>query len=122
MSSVYIRSRFLLNTCTFARLIQIINSILNKYNLIYPTLADEIVEPHPDMNIEVAAFTVTQKLYNSCNISFENRQLLYMHEDWMGTHAQMSFNLFTICVGMHKVYKKPDKISAHACSKEWFDY
>ena len=25
----------------------------------FPSLADEIVEPHPDMNIKVAAFTVS---------------------------------------------------------------
>ena len=27
----------------------------------FPSLEDEIVEPHPDMNIKVAAFTVSEK-------------------------------------------------------------
>ena len=27
----------------------------------FPSLADEIAEPHPDMNIKVAAFTVMEK-------------------------------------------------------------
>ena len=31
----------------------------------FPFLADEIVEPHPDMNIKVAAFTVSEKSSNS---------------------------------------------------------
>ena len=35
----------------------------NKIETDFPSLADEIAEPRPDMNIKVAAFTVTQKLY-----------------------------------------------------------
>ena len=35
--------------------------IINKY---FPSLADEIAEPHPDMNIKVAAFTVSEKSSN----------------------------------------------------------
>ena len=31
----------------------------------FPSLADEIAEPHPDMNIKVAAFTVSEKLSNT---------------------------------------------------------
>ena len=30
----------------------------------YPCLADEIAEPRPDMNIKVAAFTVSEKSIN----------------------------------------------------------
>ena len=30
----------------------------------FPSLADEIAEPHPDMNIKVAAFTVSEKSSN----------------------------------------------------------
>ena len=30
----------------------------------FPFLADEIAEPHPDMNIKVAAFTVSEKSIN----------------------------------------------------------
>ena len=35
-----------------------------------PYSADEIAEPRQDMNIKVAAFTVTQKLYKISNICF----------------------------------------------------
>ena len=31
----------------------------------FPSLADEIAEPHPDMNIKVAAFTVSEKSINT---------------------------------------------------------
>ena len=33
--------------------------IINKPD--FPSLADEIAEPHPDMNIKFAAFTVSEK-------------------------------------------------------------
>ena len=33
----------------------------------FPSLADEIAEPHPDMNINVAAFTVSEKSCNTKN-------------------------------------------------------
>ena len=32
----------------------------------FPSLADEIAKPLPDMNIEVAAFTVSKKSINIC--------------------------------------------------------
>ena len=36
----------------------------------FPSLVDEIAEPHPDMNIKVAAFTVSEKASNTqCNKS-----------------------------------------------------
>ena len=45
-------------------------SLLNLYQIInkpdFPSLADEIAEPHPDMNIKVAAFTVSKKSSNIC--------------------------------------------------------
>ena len=31
----------------------------------FPSLADEIAEPRPDMNIKVAAFTVSEKFINT---------------------------------------------------------
>ena len=34
-------------------------------NTDFPSLADEIAEPHPDMNIKVAAFTVSEKSSNT---------------------------------------------------------
>ena len=34
-----------------------------------PSLADGIAEPHPDMNIKVAAFTVSEKSSNTCTSS-----------------------------------------------------
>ena len=35
----------------------------------FPSLADEIAEPHPDMNIKVAAFTVSEKSSNFTSAS-----------------------------------------------------
>ena len=44
-------------------------SLLTLYQIInktdFPSLADEIAEPHPDMNIKVAAFTVSEKSSNT---------------------------------------------------------
>ena len=34
----------------------------------FPSLADEIAEPHPDMNIKVAAFTVGEKSSNTIEL------------------------------------------------------
>ena len=46
-------------------------SLLTLYQIInktdFPSLAYKIAEPHPDMNIKVAAFTVSEK---STNTSF----------------------------------------------------
>ena len=36
--------------------------IINKHD--FSSLADEIAEPHPDMNIKVDAFTVSEKSSN----------------------------------------------------------
>ena len=40
-------------------------SLFTLYQIInrsdFPSLADEIAEPHPDMSIKVAAFTVSEK-------------------------------------------------------------
>ena len=44
-------------------------SVLTLYQIInkphIPSLADEVAEPRPDMNIKVAAFTVSEKSINS---------------------------------------------------------
>ena len=44
-------------------------SLLSLYQIIkktdFPSLADEIAQPHPDMNIKVAAFTVREKSSNT---------------------------------------------------------
>ena len=32
----------------------------------FPSLGDEIAEPRPDMNIKIAAFTVSEKSINIC--------------------------------------------------------
>ena len=45
----------------FARPKQLINSSPNYI----PFLADEVAEPHPYMNIKVAAFTVSKKSINT---------------------------------------------------------
>ena len=47
-------------------------SLLTLYQIInkpdFPSLADEIAEPHPDMNIKVTAFTVSEKSSNTMHI------------------------------------------------------
>ena len=53
----------LLCTKSFLTLYQIINETD------FPYLADEIAEPRPDMNIKVAAFTVSEKSSNMCNLT-----------------------------------------------------
>ena len=44
-------------------------SLLTLYQIInkpdFPSIADEIAEPHPDINIGVAAFTVSGKSSNT---------------------------------------------------------
>ena len=44
-------------------------SLLTLYQIIikpdFPFLVDEIAEPHPDINIKVAAFTVSEKSSNT---------------------------------------------------------
>ena len=45
-------------------------SLLTLYQIIkknpdFPSLADEIAEPRPDMNIKVAAFTVSEQSINT---------------------------------------------------------
>ena len=44
-------------------------SLLTFYQIInkpdFPSLADEIAEPRPDMNIKVAAFTLSEKSINN---------------------------------------------------------
>ena len=44
----------------------------------FPSLADEIAEPHPYMNIKVAAFTVSEKSSNTwLEGRFENRPRMH---------------------------------------------
>ena len=38
----------------------------------FPSLADEIAEPRPNMNIKVAAFTVSEK-YNNITYNFKHQ-------------------------------------------------
>ena len=49
--------------------------IINKPD--FPSLADEIAEPRPDMNIKVAAFTVSEKSSNTLQVYYR-RILLKM--------------------------------------------
>ena len=51
--------------------------------MIFPSLADEIAEPDPDMNIKVAAFTVSEK---SSNTRFTWRCVwgkLCLYSEWL---------------------------------------
>ena len=47
-------------------------SLLTLYHIYiipdFPYLADEIAEPHPGMNIKVAAFTVSEKSSYTCSV------------------------------------------------------
>ena len=66
MRSVCIRLGFSWNARTFARSKQLINSSPNyRIEPDFPCLAGEIAEPRPDMNIKVAAFTVSKKSINT---------------------------------------------------------
>ena len=51
-------------------------SLLTLYQIInktrFPSLADEIPEPHPDMNFNVATFTVSEKSSNVKVIVLDN--------------------------------------------------
>ena len=74
------------------------------------------------MNIKVAAFTATKKLYNRCN-HFFGEHAIVTHVWNSDEHTYpIEPPFLTIYVRMHKVYEKPDKISAHARLKEWFEY
>ena len=65
MSLVCIRLGFSWNARTFARPKQLIYSSSD-----VPCLADEIAKPRPEMNIKVAAFTVSEKSINTYCIRF----------------------------------------------------
>ena len=47
--------------------------IINKPDI--PSLADEIAEPHPNMNIKVTAFTVSEKSSNTEIINYFHARL-----------------------------------------------
>ena len=51
------------HVCAAQKAYQLFTKILIKPD--FPSLADEIAEPHPDMNIKVAAFTVSAKSSNT---------------------------------------------------------
>ena len=71
MSSVCNRLGFSGNARTFARLKKLIYSLPNyKKKPAFSSLADEIAEPRPDMNIKVAALTVSEKSSTTINIQF----------------------------------------------------
>ena len=65
-----------------ARLLkQLINSA-KKIEPNFPSCADEIVEPHLDMNIKVAAFTVSQKSNNTKVLKQMREQMkIFMNEN-----------------------------------------
>ena len=54
-------------TCTYVCAAQTTNLSFTKLEVEpdFPCLADEIAEPRPDMNIKVAAFTVSEKSINT---------------------------------------------------------
>ena len=56
----------------FAKPKELINSLPNYKKNDFPSLADEIAEPRPDMNIKVAAFTVSEKSSNNNRERYSN--------------------------------------------------
>ena len=52
----------------------------------FPSLADEIAEPHPDMNIKVAAFTVSEKSSNTFTVQND-----IAVGQWQCSHTYTSF-------------------------------
>ena len=44
-----------MHVCAAQKALLTLHQIINKPD--FPSLADEIAQPHPDMNIKVAAFT-----------------------------------------------------------------
>ena len=67
MSSVCIRLGFSW-TCAAQKAYKLLTNLLMKPG--FPSLADKIGEPSPDMNIKLAAFTVNDKSINNSNISY----------------------------------------------------
>ena len=51
------------HVCAAQKAYQLLTKLLVKPD--FPSSADEIAEPHPDMNIKVAAFTVSEKSSNT---------------------------------------------------------
>ena len=51
------------HVCAAQKTYELVTKLLIKPD--FPSLADEIAEPHPDMNIKVAAFTVSEKSSNT---------------------------------------------------------
>ena len=58
-------------------------SLFTLYQIInktcFPSLADEIAEPHPDMNIKVAAFTVSEKSSNTWHMGQDDNITLILY-------------------------------------------
>ena len=50
----------------------ILHQIINSLEPAFPCLTDEIAEPHPGLNIKVAAFTVSEKSINILNTDVSN--------------------------------------------------
>ena len=61
--------------------------IINKPD--FPSLADEIVEPHPDMNIKVATFTASKKSINTLYMLPRNHMLYPFYRSASHDWAQM---------------------------------
>ena len=62
--------------------------IINKPD--FPSLADEIAEPRPDMNIKVAAFTVSEKSSNIKAISQQQIVSGFLTSDCSYTRGKFS--------------------------------
>ena len=65
----------------------IIHQIINRTR--FPSLADEIVEPRPYMNIKVAAFTVSEKSINTIWLNCEYALFSEMPRDLPWSHVRL---------------------------------
>ena len=61
----------------------------------FPSLADEIAKPHPDMNIKVAAFTVSEKSSNIIYLYFQvQEEQQETPHDLYVTHRVLHLHLY----------------------------
>ena len=83
-------------------------NLLTLYQIIhkpdFPSLADEIAEQHPDMNIKVAPFTVSSKSSNS-SLKSGNMQGTKMFKYCTCPAGLVTYNFHSSCIHMHLSFK-----------------
>ena len=67
------------HVCAAKKAYQLLYKIINKKKkTAFPSLADEIAEPRPDMNIKVAALSVSEKSSNNTNMPINTTSSSYI--------------------------------------------